>query len=128
MRLIDADKVEGKLRNIIPKIENLKNVIPEADLFGFGVVQGIKKAINEFYNAPTIEVEKRCDMCKIMKTGQGRIRLYDGNGWQVAIGRGVGGYELVISHLGEHFATKIDYCPYCGAKMDGGEKNEDGVD
>lgn len=79
-------------------------------------------------NAPTIEAEPvrhgRCDMCEIMESGHW-IRLYKGNGWQVAIDRGVGGYELAISHFGEHFATKIDYCPYCGAKLDGGEKKNE---
>lgn len=77
---------------------------------------------NAIKDAPTIEAEPvrhgRCDMCEIMEKGHGRIR-HQGNGRQVAIGRGVDGYELVISHFGEHFATKIDYCPYCGAKMDG---------
>ena len=85
---------------------------------------------NAIKDAPTIEAEPvrhgRCDMCEIMEKGHGRIRLYQGNGWQVAIGRGVDGHELVISHSGEHFATKIDYCPYCGAKLEG--KNEDGID
>ena len=108
MRLIDADEL---IEQIEKRLCHAKTIVWLCRIIG---------------EVPTIEVEKRCDMCKIMKTGQGRIRLYDGNGWQVAIGRGVGGYELVISHLGEHFATKIDYCPYCGAKMEG--KNEDGVD
>lgn len=81
---------------------------------------------NDIARFPTIEAEPvrhgRCDMCETMEKGHGRIRLYQGNGWHVAIGRGVDGHELVISHSGEHFATKIEYCPYCGAKLDGGEK------
>ena len=58
---------------------------------------------------------------KLWKKDMGEFDIR-GNGWQVAIARGVDGYELVISHFGEQFATKIDYCPYCGAKMDGGAK------
>lgn len=117
-RLIDADKVEEKLRNIIPKIENLKNVIPEDDLFGFGVVQGIKKAINELLDAPTIEAEPvrhgrwiiegdeyrsmtvRCTSCDY-------VRRIFGCGLP-ALKR-----ELRENHL---------YCNKCGAKMGG--KNE----
>ena len=79
-------------------------------------------------DAPTIDAEPvrhgRCDMCEIMESGHW-IRLYNGNGWDVGIGRRIDGYELVISHCGEHFATKIDYCPYCGAKLDGGEKKNE---
>lgn len=85
MRLIDADKVEGKLRNIIPKIENLKN---------------------EFYNAPTIEVE------------------------QVRHGRWIepeeytGHTEWHCSYCGDVVCTicgypSANYCPNCGAKMRG---------
>lgn len=84
---------------------------------------GVLYVLDKIDEAPTIEAEPvRCDVCEIMEKGHGRIRLYHGNGRQVAIGRGVDGYELVISHFGEHFATKIDYCPYCGAKIDGGAK------
>ena len=69
-------------------------------------------------------VRHGCDMCEIMESGHW-IRLYNGNGWEVGIGRRIDGYELVINHSGEHFATKIDYCPYCGAKLDGGEKKNE---
>ena len=79
-------------------------------------------------NAPTIEAEPvrhgRCDTCEIMESGHW-IRLYNGNGWEVGIGRRIDGYELVISHFGEHFATKIEYCPFCGTQMDGGEKKNE---
>ena len=107
MRLIDADKVEGKLRNIIPKIENLKNVIPEADMFGFGVVRGIKKAVNELLDAPNIEAEP-------VRHGKW-IKFHD---------------ELSKCSLCNYPTytrwNQTDYCPNCGAKMEG--KNEDGVD
>ena len=101
MRLIDADA-------LMELANNHKNKVVDA---------------NDIARFPTIEAEPvrhgRCDMCKIMEKGHERIRLYHGNGWQVAICRGVDGHELVISHSGEHFATKIEYCPYCGAKMRG---------
>ena len=103
-RLIDADA-------LMELANNHKNKVVDA---------------NDIARFITIEAEPvrhgRCDMCEITEKGHGKIRLYQGSGWQVAIGRGVGGYELVISHFGEHFATKIDYCPYCGLKMDGGAK------
>ena len=108
MRLIDADEL---IEQIEKRLCHAKTIVWLCRIIG---------------EVPTIEAEPvrhgRCDMCEIMEKGHGRIRLYHGNGRQVAIGRGVDGYELVISHFGKHFATKIDYCPYCGAKLDGGEK------
>lgn len=115
MRLIDVDAFK------IEFCEKCNNVSCDAPLTNTDCF-----TMYMLDNTPTIEAEPvrhgRCDMCEIMGKGHGRIRLYQGSGWQVAIGRGVDGYELVINHSGEHFATKIDYCPYCGAKMDGGVK------
>lgn len=120
MRLIDAEKLCLHLADIQLANRGWKDDYCE-------MLDDIISIIDE---QTTIEADPvrhgRCDMCETMEKGHGRIRLYHGNGWQVAIDRGVDGYELVISHCGEHFATKIDYCPYCGAKMEG--KNEDGID
>lgn len=60
----------------------------------------------------------RRGMCKTHDNGYGRINLYSGGGWQTAICKGVENYEMVISHNGDHFATRIDYCPYCGERLD----------
>ena len=120
-KLIDADELYSTL-------EEVRQDYLEEDTYSSNFAAEVIKAVQDEYlsSAPTVEAEPvrhgRCDMCKKMETGHGRIRLYSGNGWQEAIGRGVDGYELIISHCGEHFATKIDYCPYCGAKMDGGAK------
>lgn len=69
-----------------------------------------------------IDADARCDMCKMMETGHGRIRLYYGNGWQAAIGRRIKDYELVISHYSDHLAIPIKFCPYCGASLKGGSE------
>lgn len=60
----------------------------------------------------------RCGACRTHDNGYGRINLYSGGGWQTAICKGVENYEMVISHNGDHFATRIDYCPYCGERLD----------
>ena len=105
MRLIDADE--------------LKRTIKMSDLRRWEKVALYIALIS----APTIEAEPvRCDMCKKMETGHGRIRLYSGNGWQAAIGRRIKDYELVISHHGDHLAIPIEFCPYCGASLKGGEE------
>lgn len=71
---------------------------------------------------PTIEAEPvrhgKYGACKTHDNGYGRINLYSGGGWQTAICKGVGNYEMVISHNGDHFATRIEYCPYCGERLD----------
>ena len=125
MRSIDVDfvcdHIEKEIKDIvIPRCPYAKRKDSEYDI---GYNNGLTMAKAIAMKAPTVDAEPvRCDVCEIMEKGHGRIRLYHGNGRQVAIGRGVDGYELVISHFGEHFATKIDYCPYCGAKIDGGAK------
>ena len=105
MRLIDADA-------LMELANNHKNKVVDAN------------DIARFITIEAEPVRHGCDMCEIMESGHW-IRLYNGNGWDVGIGRRIDGYELVISHCGEHFATKIDYCPYCGAKLDGGEKKNE---
>lgn len=69
----------------------------------------------------------RCDFCTIGETGTGSIFLY-GNGWQVAIRKTcisiaemkpVEVYDLVINHDGEQVCIPIEYCPECGAKLEG---------
>jgi hypothetical protein len=69
----------------------------------------------------------RCAFCTIRETGIGSTGLY-GNGWQVAIHKTriviagtvpVDVYDLVINHDGEQIRLPIEYCPECGAKLEG---------
>ena len=107
MRLIDADAFE----------------VFEFSCKSEDFADGVLYVLDKIDEAPTIEAEPvRCDMCKKMETGHGRIRLYSGNGWQAAIGRRIKDYELVISHHGDHLAIPIEFCPYCGASLKGGEE------
>lgn len=111
MRLIDADALKREC-------EKLPRVLDD-EFIRFVKVKDITKTIN---NAPTVEAEPvrsgRRGMCKTHDNGYGRINLYSGGGWQTAICKGVENYEMVISHNGDHFATRIEYCPYCGERLD----------
>lgn len=94
MRLIDADEV----------IKKLRSVMAPADLFGVGVSQGIHEAIKELLNAPTIEAEPVRHGCEHCRDG-----TYHGQ---------------VIMLCNDGVTRRIEYCPSCGAKMDGKEKEE----
>ena len=76
--------------------------------------------------APSVDAEPvrhgRCDSCKIKETGHGIIELC-GNGWQVCIRQQGPTFDLVINHRGDQIALPIEFCPWCGAKMDGGAEN-----
>ena len=120
-KLIDADELYSTL-------EEVRQDYLEEDTYSSNFAAEVIKAVQDEYlsSAPTVEAEPvrhgRCNMCKKMETGHGRIRLYSGNGWQAAIGRRIKDYELVISHHGDHLAIPIEFCPYCGASLKGGEE------
>lgn len=110
MRLIDADKLFEFVMS-----EEGAEILRHSTNMTLRVKDIIERQ-------PTIEAEPdrsgRCGMCKTHDNGYGRINLYSGGGWQMAICKGVKNYEMVISHNVDHFATRIDYCPYCGERLD----------
>ena len=78
-------------------------------------------------SAPAVDAEPvrrgRCRMCNIRETGHGVIAFYD-VGWEVCINRRSLNYYMVVNHDGSQIDIPIDFCPYCGAKMDKEEKYE----
>ena len=100
MRLIDADELKRDCLTL-PRVLDDEFVIHVQ-------MKDVTKSIN---NAPTIEAEPvrhgRWEEC-------GQYDVYD---------------YCQCSECGYFsFDGETNYCPYCGAKMDGGDENEDGVD
>lgn len=75
--------------------------------------------------APAVEAEPvrhgECHGCKIKETGHGLIEMC-GNGWQVCIGQRGEWFSLVVNHCGDQIEAPIEFCPWCGAKLDGGKE------
>ena len=106
-RLIDADTLQ--IRAEYGYNDNGLLLVPLRD---------VKRSID---NAPTIDAEPvrrdHCYFCEIMENGRGKV-YENGDGWRVIIGRNFKNHEMLITHKGNHFVLPIEYCPYCGAKMD----------
>ena len=98
MQLIDRDKLRAALENAIKSSEDNNNTIT-----GWHYRAGLKSALVCLMNVP--EVEER-------KHGH----------W---IGKPIAGYSMVRCSVCFAFANNIErwnYCPNCGAKMDGDTK------
>lgn len=97
MRLIDADEL----------IKNLIHVSPECDEFGRGVATGISTAILEIYNLPFLALDDMRPKGRWIAQDETRTKFM----CSVCESKNYGGHEK--------------FCPNCGAKMDGGDKNDE---
>lgn len=85
--------------------EILRIAITTDDLYGMGVFEGLDRACKRINSAPSI---------KAAPVVHGEwIELHEENGYEVG----------TCSHC--YYERIIDnYCPNCGAKMDGGDNHE----
>ena len=103
---------------LLKRFEELKDN-PNNRLIDIAFLDGAMSVIDA---APTVDTKPvrqgRCRMCNIKETGHGVIACYD-VGWEVCINRSGLNYYMAVNHGGSQINFQIDFCPYCGAKMEG---------
>lgn len=105
-RLIDRDA-------LLAELDKFANPMPNKS--GYDFLCGIATAITEIENAPTVQA------VEVVHAEWACVNESE-NVWMCTGDNGCGGEMIILEQT--PLANGFRFCPYCGAKMDGG--NEDG--
>lgn len=112
MRLIDADALMRRLC-VQCDVESHEATCDPDECFVYNVI---------VYDAPTIDAEPVRHGRWVDRYGD----KYDNHLYECSECKGKALYRFEVDELGKEIAVQdlSDYCPHCGAKMDGGGSGE----